>query len=191
MFFVSHELTSLLRAAHDKEYRRSLADFTSYITTLTAHITTLDPTIPELPTKDVIFRVYRDIRFSKDPTPYKPYYSAAFSRTGRKGPYACYYVHCEPGASFVGGGLWQPDAAALARLRRSVDRQPERWRAMLGKEAFRRVLLPGAKAGDVEGCVRAFCRSNKEGALKTKPKVSEEMLALGWLVRRSLCSCSV
>ncbi|KAJ4415022.1 hypothetical protein N0V82_007604 [Gnomoniopsis sp. IMI 355080] len=156
--------------SNDKEYRRSLDDFHSYVTTLTTRITTLDPTIPELPIKDVIFRVYRDIRFSKDPTPYKPYYSAAFSRTGRKGPYACYYVHCEPGSSFVGGGLWQPDAAALAKLRRSIDRQPQRWREMLAEDRFRKVFLPGVKAGDREGCVKAFCKSNKEGALKTKPK---------------------
>lgn len=158
--------------ANDKEYRRSLTDFNSYVTTLTTHITTLDPTIPELPIKDVVFRVYRDIRFSKDPTPYKPYYSAAFSRTGRKGPYACYYIHCEPGSSFVGGGLWQPDAAALVKLRRSIDRHANRWREVLAEDRFRKVFLSGVKAGDREGCVKAFCKSNKEGALKTKPKVS-------------------
>jgi hypothetical protein len=44
-----------------------------------------------------------DIRFSKDPTPYKTYFSAAWSRTGRKGPYAHYYIHIQPnGDSFVG-----------------------------------------------------------------------------------------
>jgi uncharacterized protein (DUF2461 family) len=44
-----------------------------------------------------------DIRFSKDPTPYKTYFSAAWSRTGRKGPYAHYYVQIQPnGGTFVG-----------------------------------------------------------------------------------------
>lgn len=77
----------------------------------------------------------------------------------------------------MGGGKWQPDAAALARLRRSIDRQPERWREVLAEDRFRKVFFPGVKAGDIEGCVKAFCKSNKEGALKTKPKVSVDIIA--------------
>lgn len=134
-------------------------------------IITLDPTIPELPLKDVVFRIYRDIRFSNDPTPYKPHYSVAFSRTGRKGPYACYYVHCEPGACFLGGGLWHPDAAHLAKLRASIDERPRRWRRVLLEEAFRATFLTGAKRGDEKSCLKAFCKANEENALKTKPKV--------------------
>lgn len=57
--------------AHDHEYRRALKDWESYVTTLTDKIMAADPTIPELPFKDVNFRIYRDIRFSNDPTPYK------------------------------------------------------------------------------------------------------------------------
>lgn len=55
----------------DPEYRRSLKDWESFVGTLTEKIIESDETIPELPLKDVIFRIYRDIRFSKDPTPYK------------------------------------------------------------------------------------------------------------------------
>ena len=56
---------------HDPEYRRSFKDWESFVSTLTERITEADETIPELPMKDVIFRIYRDIRFTKDPTPYK------------------------------------------------------------------------------------------------------------------------
>lgn len=69
------------------------------------------------------------------------HFSAAFSRTGRKGPYACYYVHAEPGACFVGGGLWRPDGEALHKLRASIDERPRRWRRVLGEETFRRTFL--------------------------------------------------
>jgi hypothetical protein len=61
--------------AHDAEYRRALKDWESYVMTLTEKIIEADPTIPELPFKDVNFRIYRDIRFSNDPTPYKVFYS--------------------------------------------------------------------------------------------------------------------
>ncbi|RYP75883.1 hypothetical protein DL771_002147 [Monosporascus sp. 5C6A] len=156
---------------HYPEYRRSLKDWESFVKTLTERITEADDTIPELPLKDVIFRIYRDIRFTKDPTPYKAHYSAAWSRTGRKGPYACYYVHVEPGGrSMVGGGLWHPDNGALARLRASIDERPHRLRRVLLDPAFRRTFLPGAKAGDERSAIAAFAAANQENALKTRPK---------------------
>ncbi|KAK4130937.1 hypothetical protein BT67DRAFT_170196 [Trichocladium antarcticum] len=141
--------------AHDQEYRRALKDWESYITTLTDKIIAVDPTIPELPFKDVNFRIYRDIRFSHDPTPYKPHFAAAFSRTGRKGPYASYYVHVEAGegGSFVGGGLWHPAGDALQRLRASIDERPRRWRRVLGAEAFRTTFLAPAAPAVGEGGV--------------------------------------
>ncbi|KAK9769254.1 hypothetical protein SCAR479_14074 [Seiridium cardinale] len=153
----------------DPEFRRSLKDWESFVETLTEKIIESDETIPELPLKDVVFRIYRDIRFSKDPTPYKPHYSAAWSRTGRKGPYACYYVHCEPGNCSVGGGLWHPDKDALAKLRAGVDERPHRIRRILMNPEFRQAFLPKAKA-DEASVIAAFCESNKENALKTKPQ---------------------
>ncbi|GAB7352585.1 hypothetical protein MBLNU459_g2968t2 [Dothideomycetes sp. NU459] len=57
---------------HDADYRTSLKDWDTLVETLTGELVKIDDTIPELPTKDIVFRIYRDIRFSKDPTPYKP-----------------------------------------------------------------------------------------------------------------------
>ncbi|KAI1429851.1 hypothetical protein F5Y12DRAFT_725828 [Xylaria sp. FL1777] len=155
---------------HDQEYRRSLKDWQSFVETLTEKIIEADETIPELPIKDVIFRIYRDIRFSKDQTPYKAHYSAAWSRTGRKGPYACYYVHVEPGYCLVGGGLWHPEAQALARLRASVDERPHRIRRVLTDPEFVRIFLPNAVGKKEDKVLKAFADGNQENALKTKPK---------------------
>ncbi|KAM3529333.1 hypothetical protein MY4038_005450 [Beauveria bassiana] len=158
--------------SHDGEYRRAFKDWTTFVDLTTQTVSDADATIPELPSKDVVFRIYRDTRFSKDPTPYKPHFSVAWSRTGRKGPYACYYVHLEPGRgkSFIGGGLWHPEAAHVQKMRRSIDRHPERWRAVLGEERFRRVFFPGVdgKKG-VEAVVKAFVGKNQMNALKKKP----------------------
>ncbi|KAF1991583.1 hypothetical protein K402DRAFT_128393 [Aulographum hederae CBS 113979] len=87
---------------HDADYRTSLNDSNSFFEQLTAKIIEKDETVPELPVKDIIFRIYRDVRFSSDPTPYKTHFSAAWSRTGRKGPYAGYYVQISPTRSLVG-----------------------------------------------------------------------------------------
>ncbi|KAL6827367.1 hypothetical protein J3E69DRAFT_265185 [Trichoderma sp. SZMC 28015] len=156
--------------AHDGEYRRALKDWQSFVEATTQTLIEVDETIPELPAKDVIFRIHRDIRFSKDPTPYKPHFSAAWSRTGRKGPYAVYYIHCEPKSSFIGGGLWHPEAAYLTKLRQSIDERPQRWRRAFADPLFKKEFFPLVKAKDgVEGVVKAFVAKNQENALKKKP----------------------
>lgn len=159
--------------AHDPDYRQSWKDWESMVESLTEKIGEIDDTIPELPPKDVVFRIYRDIRFSSDKTPYKPHFSAAWSRTGRKGPYACYYVQIQPGnRSFVGSGLWHPEAAPVALIRTEIDRNPRRIRSLLTEAGVRKHIFGGI-AKDEKKAVKAFCTQNAEGALKTKPKVSE------------------
>ena len=91
---------------HDADYRASQKDWNGFVESLTEKIIEKDETIPELPPKDLVFRIYRDVRFSPDPTPYKTHFSAAWSRTGRKGPYAGYYMQIQPKGSFVGAGVW-------------------------------------------------------------------------------------
>jgi uncharacterized protein (DUF2461 family) len=56
---------------HDPDYRVAQKDWASFAESLTQRIMAMDETVPELPVKDVVFRIYRDIRFSSDPTPYK------------------------------------------------------------------------------------------------------------------------
>ncbi|KXH57123.1 hypothetical protein CSAL01_09893 [Colletotrichum salicis] len=166
----AHNQRSWLKS-HDGEYRRSLKDWNTFVETITPKITEVDFTIPELPAKDLVFRIHRDIRFSKDPTPYKAHFSAAWSRTGKKGPYACYYIHLQPGSCFVGGGLWCPEASHLQKLRESIDERPRRWRRVLNDERFKRTFLPkSAQKGGEEAALKGFAETNKGNALKTKPK---------------------
>jgi uncharacterized protein (TIGR02453 family) len=156
---------------HDPDYRQSWKDWESFVETLSERISEVDETVPELPPKDLVFRIYRDIRFSPDPTPYKAHFSAAWSRTGRKGPFACYYVQISPqGQSFVGGGLWMPEAQQLALLRRDIDRHPEKIKRVLTDAGVRKHLLGGIP-NDEKKAIKAFASSNQENALKTKPKV--------------------
>ena len=155
---------------HDPDYRTSWKDWMDFLECLTPKVSEIDETIPELPLKDCIFRIYRDIRFSPDPTPYKPFFSIAWSRTGRKGPYAAYYVQIKAkGGSFVGGGLWMPDAQALAKLRRDIDRKPHKLKNALLDAGIRKEFLGGI-GSDEKRVVKAFARHNAESALKTKPR---------------------
>ncbi len=66
-----------------------------------------------------MFRIYSDIRFSKDKTPYKPHFAGSYSRAGaeRRGGY---YLHIKPGGSFVSAGFWEPNPQDLLRIRKGI-----------------------------------------------------------------------
>ena len=91
------------------------------------------------------FRIYRDVRFSKDKSPYKTHVAADFpwvgkataltdSSTGWQG--AGGYFHLSPEGSYMGGGMWHPEPARLAAFRRAVDEEPERTMAALNEPGF-------------------------------------------------------
>ena len=155
---------------HDPDYRQSKKDWDTFVESLTEKIIEKDETIPELPPKDLTFRIYRDIRFSPDPTPYKTHFSAAWSRTGRKGPYAAYYVQVQPNGSFVGAGVWHPEAAPMALLRKEIDKKSHKIKEVLIAPDMRKEFFGGI-GPDEKKAVKAFVGMNTENALKTKPKV--------------------
>ena len=92
------------------------------------------------------------------------------SRTGRKGPYAHYYVQIQPGGSFVGGGIWHPEAQPLALLRQDVDRKSHKIKKVLMDPGIRKECFKGIPS-DEKKAVKAFVSQNSENMLKTKPKV--------------------
>ncbi|THG95263.1 hypothetical protein EW026_g6360 [Hermanssonia centrifuga] len=77
---------------HEPVYRLAEEEWKAFIEEFTDVLAEADPQIPHLPPKDVTHRIYRDVRFSNDKTPYKTGLSASFSRSGRKGIFAGYHV---------------------------------------------------------------------------------------------------
>ena len=167
---------------HDKDFRQSENDWKSFVDSLTEKLTEKDETIPELPPKDLVFRIYRDIRFSSDPTPYKTHFSAAWSRTGRKGPYAGYYLQIAPGSSFIGGGLWCPEADPLRSLRLAIDLKPQKLKNVLLDPGIRKFYFGGI-GNDEKKAVKAFCEHNASNALKRRPKVAFILSFYGRLIK--------
>lgn len=97
-------------------------NFEEVISDLLKKMIVFDNDLKELSSKDCIFRINRDIRFSKDKTPYKISRSASFNKGGKKSVNAGYYFHLQPGGnSFVGGGLWMPQSEDLKKLRQEID----------------------------------------------------------------------
>lgn len=97
-------------------------NFEDFVKELLQKMILFDPDMKDLGIKDCCFRINRDIRFSKNKTPYKVSLSASFNKGGKKSIYAGYYFHLQPeGNSFIGGGLWHPEAGELKKLRQEID----------------------------------------------------------------------
>lgn len=98
-----------------------------------------DAGIKDLAPKDCMFRINRDVRFSKDKSPYKTNFGAFIVRGGKKSPLAGYYFHCEPGEAFVGGGLWMPMPPDLKKVRQEIDYCFDEFKKIVGGKKFKAV----------------------------------------------------
>ncbi|MGH3129774.1 MAG: DUF2461 domain-containing protein [Gaiellaceae bacterium] len=75
-----------------------------------------------------LFRIYRDIRFGKDKTPYKTHTGIQFRHEQARDVHAPgFYLHLEPGRVFAAAGIWRPDGPTLAKIREAIATEPERW----------------------------------------------------------------
>ncbi|MCX2478789.1 DUF2461 domain-containing protein [Pedobacter sp. MC2016-15] len=105
-------------AEHKERYETAKADVLAFIAELIPVLSAIDPETQTEP-KKCLMRIYRDIRFSKNKSPYKNNYGISFSIKGSKGPE--YYLHLQPGKSFFAGGYWMPEAADLKNIREEID----------------------------------------------------------------------
>jgi uncharacterized protein (TIGR02453 family) len=107
-------------AAHKKEFDTAKAELLVFIEQLLSEMKKIDPDLAELQASKTVYRIYRDVRFSKNKLPYKNNMGAYFSSGGKNGLKPGYYLHIQPGASFIGGGLYMPEAPSLNAIRQEI-----------------------------------------------------------------------
>jgi uncharacterized protein (TIGR02453 family) len=126
-------------------YQEARANFIETIDRIIEGLSEFDPGLDGLVAKQSLFRINRDIRFSKNKNPYKHHLSSYMARGGRKSIYAGYYFHLEPGNIFIGGGCHQPMSPELAKIREHIDRGPAKLREVTSDKEFKQMF------GEVEG----------------------------------------
>lgn len=108
--------------AHKDEYLKAKEEYEKYVDGIIHGVLKFDKKIdPSLTGKQCAFRIYKDVRFSKDKTPYKINMGAAISPGGKKSSEAGYYFHAQPGNSFIAGGIWGPEPDKLQAIRQEID----------------------------------------------------------------------
>ena len=125
------------------QYDTAKGDFLLLVEKVIKGIGAFDGSIANLEAKNCTFRINRDVRFSKNKDPYKNNMAAYFNKDGKKGLGAGYYVHIEPGKSFVAGGIWQPEPAVLSGIRQEIDYSFDEWKKIVEAKAFKKMFSEG------------------------------------------------
>jgi uncharacterized protein (TIGR02453 family) len=108
--------------ANKQKYLDAKDEYAAVIGRLISGVRKFDKKIAaDLDPAKCMFRIYRDVRFSKDKKPYKTNMGASIDPGGKKSLVAGYYLHLEPGNSFLAGGVYMPDPAMLQRIRQEID----------------------------------------------------------------------
>lgn len=113
-------------------------EFNGLIEKYIKEISKFDLSVKALEPKHCVFRIYKDVRFSKDKTPYKTHVGAYIADGGRKSEYAGYYIHIEPGHSLIAGGIWMPEPEILAAIRQEIDYNSKSFRKIVESATFKK-----------------------------------------------------
>ncbi len=133
---------------HRKEYEIAKTDFHSFVDELIKKIAVFDKTIADLSAKNCTFRINRDVRFSKNKSPYKNNMAGYFNKAGKKGVGAGYYFHFQPGESFAAAGIWMPEPEVLAKIRQEIDYNFDEWKKIINNKVFKKNFPAGLETGE-------------------------------------------
>lgn len=132
--------------AHKEEYTGLRKEFENLVRDVILGIGEFDSKIKLIEPKTAMFRINRDVRFSKDKSPYKTHFSAAISNYPKNEGMPSYYFHLDKdGNLFVGGGMWHPDPDKLKNIRDHITQQPEALEDVVYDKKFADYF------GDIEG----------------------------------------
>ncbi len=107
--------------ANKKRYESYKKDYHNFIASILTEIKPLDKSLEPLEIKNCTFRINRDIRFSRDKSPYKTNMGVWFTQNKNRKNSPGYYIHFEKGKSFIAGGVWCPEPNELKKIRKEIE----------------------------------------------------------------------
>ncbi len=134
-----------------------------------------------------LFRIYRDVRFSKDKTPYKPHFAGSFSRSG-KHLRGGYYLRIRPGESFLAGGFWEPNKEDLLRIRKEIEQDDSEFRDILKDKNYIKYFGGKFEGDELKTAPRGFDKEHpavdllrKKGYIAVRNFTDEQVLSENFL----------
>ena len=117
-------------------YRAAHTNVADFVEVLIEEIGKFDEEILKIDAKKALFRIYRDVRFSKDKSPYKTNFGAGLGM-GKGNRISGYYLHIEPGKSFLAGGVYQPETSVLKEIRQEISMNSSEFLKIIEEDEFR------------------------------------------------------
>lgn len=121
-------------------YTESQQNVIAFLEDLLKEMSEFDEELAKIDAKKSLFRIYRDTRFSKDKIPYKTNFGASLGM-GKGSQKGGYYLHLEPGKSFIAGGIYMPESAVLKELRKEISLYGNEFLAILNNKEFKKHFL--------------------------------------------------
>ena len=119
-------------------YLKAKDNMENVVNQIISGVSDFDQSVERLEAKNCIFRIYKDTRFSKDKTPYKTNIGASLVEKDPKTlNHAGYYIHIEPGKSFLAGGVYMTEPKNLKVIREKISAEGEDFLKILNKKSFR------------------------------------------------------
>ncbi len=125
-------------AENKHKYDLAKADVVKFVSEILSNISKSIPELQVLKAEKCIMRIYRDVRFSKNKDPYKLNFGIYFPIKDKSVHAPGYYLHIQPGESFVGGGFWMPPADALKNIRQEIDYNTDEFLSILSSKSFKK-----------------------------------------------------
>lgn len=121
-----------------ENYLAAREEFHQQLRKILPEMTAFDKTLAALDPSKLTFRIYRDVRFSKDKTPYKTNFAASINGEGKNSGKGGYYFHLEPGNSYLAGGIYMPEADKLNAIRQEIDYNFDEFKKILSQKDFKK-----------------------------------------------------
>lgn len=125
--------------ANRHRYEGARKDFAQLVDAVIAAFQKTEVSIAHIAGATTLFRINRDVRFSKNKAPYKSNLAASINKNGRSALTAGYYIHLQPGGnSFCAAGIWMPEAKYLQSIRQEIDYNLEEWEHIVESKKFKK-----------------------------------------------------
>jgi len=148
--------------AHKAEHDKAKENVIEFAGELIKELSKVDPTLDAgLDPKKCVMRIYRDIRFSLDKTPYKNNFGIGKLTSGKNVMHIGYYMHVQPGASFIAGGSWMPETDQLKLIRQEIDYNPDGLKKIVDDAGFKKLFGEFRKQEQLKTVPREYSADNE------------------------------
>lgn len=147
--------------ANKKRYLKAKENVIELVNDVINKTSAFDPSISALEPKKCLFRINRDIRFSKNKDPYKTNFGAFLVEGGKKSGNPGYYMHIQPGNNFLGGGIYQPSSETLQKVRQEIDYNGKELKSIINSTSFQSIYPEPHAADSLKTAPKGYPKDHK------------------------------